>query len=132
MSEENNYSKKEVDILNKYNIERLKKLDTALKKLQNHSCRGEISIIDVSDTSNKPIVQTHYEYFIMRMTPELLLIERNNGVNSMGSLEYTMVDNSKITDYKVNKTSIIINGELDGNYRIQIMAVFKNPLESLS
>ncbi|MEY7998623.1 hypothetical protein AB8U03_00155 [Clostridium sp. Mt-5] len=129
MDKKNNYSKEEINMLSKYSIGKLKKLDAALKKLKNYACRGEINVID---DNNKPIVQTHYEYFIMSLTSELLFIKHNDGLNNIGSLDYTMVDNNKITDYEINKTSIIINGKLDENYRIQIVAVFKNPLENPS
>lgn len=126
MDKKNNYSKEEINILDKHGIGKLKKLDVTLKKLKNYACKGDINVID---NNNKPIVQTHYECFIMTLSPKLLMIQHSNGSNNIDSLDYTMVDNNKITDYEINETSIIINGKLDKNYRIQIVTVFKNPLK---
>lgn len=126
MDKKNNYSKEEINILDKYGIEKLKKLDITLKKLKNYVCNGDIN---VTDNDNKPIVQTHYGCFTIMMTPEALLINHSDGLKYMDSLDYTRVDNNKITDYVINKTSITINGKLDKNYKIQIVAMFKNPLK---
>lgn len=122
----NNF-KEELEIVRNNNIDKLLKLDKVLKKLKKYVCRGEVSIVD---TKNSVICQTHFEYFTISVTSELIIIKRHNIDNNIGTLDYIHIDTNKIIDYEINQTSFILNGKLDDNYKMQILIVFKDELKS--
>ncbi|MCY6372449.1 hypothetical protein [Clostridium ganghwense] len=115
--------KEDIKLINKIDIEKLKQLKDIIDKSQKYICRGEVNIIS---NNNEVLVQTHYEYFNIYFSEKTIMITRCNPEKEIDTLDHTNISVDKITDYEINSTSLTLNGELDENFKIQILIVFKN------
>lgn len=117
-----NTFREDMEIIANGNINKIVQLDKMLKKIKNGLCGGEINILD---KERNVLVQTHYEYFTMFIHLNKIIIGRYNRADSIETLDYTNIDGSKITKYEVNNETLSLEGELDSNTIINILAVFK-------
>lgn len=117
---ENNF-KKDLEIAKRKDINKLIKLYDVLRKNEKRVYRGEVNVID---SKNNILSQTHYEFFTLILSKNLIVIQRYNNKGSIEELDYTNVNADKITDYKITSTSLTLIGEFSQNVKIKILAVF--------
>ncbi|KEH89610.1 hypothetical protein Z965_02385 [Clostridium novyi A str. BKT29909] len=114
--------KKDLEIARRKDIKKLMELSKIIKNNDKRLYRGEINILDNNDNV---LIQTHYECFKLIINELFIRIQPCNGKEDIGYIEYTEIkDVNKITDYKIDSTSIQLFGELSENVKVSILAVF--------
>lgn len=119
--------KEDLEIIRSGRVKEIVELEKALKKLGNCMCRGEVNLVDKK--TNKPIIQTHYEYFTIIITEGLVKLTNCNTINGNETLDYTMLNNIVLTSYSVSDTNIILECDLSEIYKINILVVFKDKIK---
>ncbi|WP_010295929.1 hypothetical protein [Clostridium senegalense] len=116
----------DLNIIKSNRVKHLVELEKAIKKVSSYTCRGEINLLNKS--SNIPILQTHYEYFIISILDGMIKV---SGCDSLGkeTLNKTMIYNFDITRYYVSDTCLTLEGNLSEELIMRITIVFKEKIK---
>lgn len=115
----------DLEIVRNNRAKDLVKLEQAMKKISSHVCRGEVSLVD--KRNKVPILQTHYEYFKVIIVDGFVKLDRCN-LKGEEFLDYTMINNVKITRYLASETNMVLEGDLNENLKLHILIVFKDKI----
>ncbi|EDS77325.1 hypothetical protein CBC_A0790 [Clostridium botulinum C str. Eklund] len=114
--------KKDLEIARRKDIKKLMELSKIIKNNDKRLYKGEVNILD---DKNNVLIQTHYECFKLIINELSIRIQPCKNKEDIGYIEYTQIkDTNKITDYKIDSTSIQLFGELSENVKVSILAVF--------
>ncbi|MSU01397.1 hypothetical protein [Tissierella pigra] len=118
-----NTFKEDFEIVKNKNISKLIKLDKMLKKINNTVCRGEVNIID---KDRNLLAQTHYEYFKIAILEDMVLLTRYNNEIEIETKDTTRIHTNNITRYRIDTTSLTLEGDLNDNTIVNILIVVKD------
>ncbi|GAA0177037.1 hypothetical protein SH2C18_03350 [Clostridium sediminicola] len=115
--------KEYIKAINEIDLKKLKELKRTIEKTTEYQCKGEINILNNND---EVLIQTHYEYFDIYFSDPFIMMNRYNPTNGMATLDYVHISIDKISDYVIEDNSLMLNGKLDQNTKMQISIIFKD------
>ena len=119
--------KENIRIVKQKDFNELMRLKKVIDYLNNHICRGEVTIID---KDNNLVIQTHYEYFRVCLTEQWMMIKRYDIENECEiEKEYTNLEMAYISEYNMIENGVQFIGELDGGYKLSMLCVVKEKMK---